>query len=81
MCILFVLAIILSLLAYNTEVIREEAYLVSHRKVLASIGPKLDMSYHGVAGAQILFLLNSKVIVEVAAFGLNSTNQEVSVTI
>lgn len=67
----------LSLLAYNTETIREETYLVVHRKVLSSIGPKFDMSHNGVSGSQILFLLSSKVMVEIAAFGLNSDNQEV----
>lgn len=65
------------MLAYSTEEIREETYLVIHRKILSSIGPKLDMSYNGVAGAQILFLLSSKIMVEIAACGLNSNNQEV----
>lgn len=74
---LLFLAITLGLLAYNTEVIKEEAYRIIHRKVLTSIGPKLDVPINGVAGSQILFLLNSKVMVEMAAFGLNSDNQEV----
>lgn len=65
------------MLAYNTEAIREETYLVIHRKVLSTIGPKFDMAHNGVAGAQILFLMSSKIMVEIAAFGLNSENQEV----
>lgn len=48
-----------------------------HKKVLSSIGPKLDVSYNSVAGAPILFLLSSKVIVELSAFGLRSEHQEV----
>lgn len=65
------------LFAYNTEIIKVEAYRLVHRKVLASIGLKLDLAYNGPAGAQILFLLNAKILVEIAAFGLNSVNNEV----
>ncbi|XP_074031734.1 rotatin homolog anastral spindle 3 isoform X2 [Leptinotarsa decemlineata] len=69
--------IILSLLAHSAVDIREETYRLCQKKVLTNIGPKLSTSPIGVAGSQILFLLSSKILTEVAAFGMTSDNIEI----
>ncbi|RZC42072.1 rotatin [Asbolus verrucosus] len=47
------------------------------KKALPTIGPKLNTSCTGVPGAQILFLLRPKVLVEIACQGLTNDNFQV----
>ncbi|CAH1155943.1 unnamed protein product [Phaedon cochleariae] len=69
--------VVLSLLSHGVMEIREEMYRLCQRVVISNIGPKLNMSYSGVAGSQILFLLTSKILVEIATFGMTSDNLEI----
>nr|CAI5848647.1 unnamed protein product [Callosobruchus analis] len=68
---------LLSLLSHHMQKIREETYKMCHEKVIATIGPKLNMSRNGESGSQILFLLTSKILTEIAAFGINDISSEI----
>nr|CAH7739552.1 unnamed protein product [Callosobruchus chinensis] len=68
---------VLSLLAHHMPEIREETYRVCHKKVIATIGPTLNTSRNGESGSQILFLLTSKILTEIAAFGINDKSSEI----
>ncbi|VEN41222.1 unnamed protein product, partial [Callosobruchus maculatus] len=57
--------------------IREETYRMCHKIVIATIGPKLNMSRNGESGSQILFLLTSKILTEIAAFGISDKSSEI----
>ncbi|CAH1953846.1 unnamed protein product [Acanthoscelides obtectus] len=68
---------VLSLLSHHMQEIREETYKTCHRKVVTTVGPKLSMSIDGEPGSQILFLLTSKILTEIAAFGMNEEKPEI----
>lgn len=69
--------VLLSLLAHNLMHIRQEAYKVCHQKVIEAIGPKLNTLRIGAPGSQILFLLQHKILAEIAEHGLCSENTQV----
>ncbi|KAJ8948142.1 hypothetical protein NQ318_009229 [Aromia moschata] len=72
-----VLEIVLNLLAHNLMDVREETYRLCQKTVVTNIGPKLNMNSVNPAGSQVLFLLTSRILVEVCAFGMTSENLEI----
>ncbi|CAG9829728.1 unnamed protein product [Diabrotica balteata] len=68
--------IILSLLNHAMVDIRLETYRLCHKTVVTYIGPKLNDTT-GIIGSQVIFLLNSKILVEITCFGLNNDNLEI----
>lgn len=67
----------LSLLAHNIVHIKQETYKLCHQKVIEAIGPKLNTLRIGAPGSQILFLLQHKILAEIAEHGLCSENTQV----
>lgn len=67
----------LKLLAYNIEEIQEEVYRLCHKKISSAIGIKLNTSKAGAPGSQILFMIRSKILIEIAGHGLTSDNLKV----
>lgn len=70
--------VILKLLGHNLELVREETYKLCQKRIIATIGPRLNTSGTGVPGSQILFLCRSKIFVEIACQGLTSENSQVN---
>ncbi|XP_044270755.1 rotatin isoform X2 [Tribolium madens] len=69
--------VILKLLGHNLETVREETYKLCQKRIIETIGPKLNKSGTGMPGSQILFLCRNKILVEIACHGLTSDNPQI----
>lgn len=69
--------IILSLLSHYLMEVKQEMYFLCQQKVIAAIGPKLNVRKEGAPGTQILFLLQGDILIEIALNGLQSENYKV----
>lgn len=67
----------MSLLAHSDSEISEEMYKLCHKRVITAIGTKLNTSGTGAPGSQVLFLLQSPVLIEICLHGLNNENKQV----
>lgn len=52
-------------------------YALCQQKVVAAVGPKLNVKREGAPGTQILFLLQPEIINEIALNGLSSESYKV----
>lgn len=74
----WVLDVMVNLLSSQSKgIICEQAYKLSHGKIVAAIGPKLNIDCRGASGKQILFLVRPKILTEVAMYGVSSSNKQV----
>lgn len=78
MCITTILDVILSLLSHHLMEIKQEMYFLCQQKVIAAVGPKLNVKKEGAPGTQILFLLQPEILIEIALNGLTSENYKVT---
>lgn len=69
--------IVLELLTHCDSEIKKEMYRLCTKRVIGAVGPKLNTSKTGAPGSQILFLLQSTILSEIALHGLSSTDVEV----
>lgn len=75
---LLVLDITLKLLAHNDERIKEEMYRMCHSQVVSVLGPT-GQSSEDSAGSEVLFLLTTKVLTEIAIFGVHNEQPKVMI--
>ncbi|XP_060527472.1 rotatin [Cylas formicarius] len=66
--------IILQLLAHPVESIRKEMYTLCRNKVVRNIGTEINLNNIRCPGVEIYFLLSSKILTEIAQFGLRNEN-------
>lgn len=52
-------------------------YALCEKRVIAALGPKLNVRKESASGTQILFLLRSEILFEIAMNGLVSENYKV----
>lgn len=74
-----VLEIVLVLLSHSVIEIRQEMYELCKKKVVAAVGPKLNVSKEIAPGSHITFILNSEILTEIATNGLTSDNSKVPI--
>ncbi|GJQ85225.1 hypothetical protein Trydic_g13065 [Trypoxylus dichotomus] len=69
--------IILELLRHGDDDIRRETFRLCAKRVIGAVGPKLNTSKSGAPGSQILFLMQSSILNEIALNGLSSKDLEI----
>ncbi|CAG9862356.1 unnamed protein product [Phyllotreta striolata] len=67
---------VLCLLNHSMDEVKQEMYRLCHKTAVSYIGPKLNDTT-GVVGSQVQFLLTSRILVEIACYGLDSENYNV----
>ncbi|XP_017780002.1 PREDICTED: rotatin [Nicrophorus vespilloides] len=58
------------LLSHKLDDIKLEAYKLCHKRIIATVGAKLNVSKCSAPGSQILFLLRPKVLLEIITHGI-----------
>lgn len=72
---------LLELLSHCDNDIKRETYSLCTKRVISTVGPKLNTSKTGAPGSQILFLLNSAILNEITLCGLSSNDTQVKTII
>nr|CAD7570235.1 unnamed protein product [Timema californicum] len=66
--------VFLKLLAHGEEDIKEEMYSCCHESVLATLG--VDSVHSSKSAAQLVFLFNTRILIEIICHGATSTNNK-----
>ncbi|KAK9883541.1 hypothetical protein WA026_001716 [Henosepilachna vigintioctopunctata] len=69
--------VLLSLLCHHKDEVVAYSYKLCQNKVISAIGPMLNLTGTGVSTVQVVFLLRSKIIIEIAKYGISNENLEV----
>lgn len=69
--------VVLALLAHSDMDVREYMYQQCKKRIVAAIGPKLNISKTGAPGSQVQFLLRPEVFLEIVVHGLTSDNKDI----
>lgn len=69
--------VLLSLMSHHIEEVVEYTFELCYKKMINAIGPMLNLNGFGVSSSQVVFLLQPKILNELAQFGLSNQNDQV----